>query len=83
MKMAYRSPRPLSTNSKENTVLPNDWHDFLDHEDEQDSRTKGEENVVHLEEGIEALRRAVLEEGLNAKDGGEVRDECGGDRGPG
>lgn len=83
MKVAYRSPRSLSTNGIENAMLPNDWSDLLGHEDEQDSRAKGEEKVVHLEEGVEALRRAVLQEGLNPKDSGEVRDEGGGERGPG
>ncbi len=83
MKVAYRSPRCLSTNSIKNAMLPNYWSDLLGYENEQDSRANGEENVMHLEEGVEALRRVVLQEGLNAKDSGEVRDERGGERGPG
>ena len=64
-------------------MFPNDWRNLLGHKDEQDPRAKGEKNIVHLEEGVEALRLLVLHEALNAKDGGEVRDERGGDRGPG
>jgi len=83
IKVAHRSPGLLPTNSIKNAVFPNDWRNLLDHENEQDSRTKGEENVVDLEEGVEALRPVVLQEGLNAKDSREVRDERGGDRRPG
>jgi len=60
MKMAYRSPCPLSTNCIEKTIFPNDWCNLLDHEDEQNSRAKSEEKVVHLEERVEALRLLVL-----------------------
>ena len=83
MKVAYRGPRSLPTNSIENAMFPNDWSDLLGHENEQDSRAKGEEKVVYLEEGVEALRRVVLQEGLNSKDSGEVRDERGRERRPG
>ena len=64
-------------------MFPNHWRNLFDHEDKQDSRAKGEEEVVQLEEGVEALRLLVLQEALDAKDGGEVRDEGGGDSGPG
>ena len=64
-------------------MLPNNWNDLLGHENEQNSRGKGEEKVMYLEEAVGVLRRVVLHQGLNGKDGGEVRDERGGDRGPG
>ena len=64
-------------------MFPNDWRNLLDHEDEQNPRTKSEEEIVDLEEGVEALCLLILQEALNAKDGGEIRDERGGDRRPG
>jgi hypothetical protein len=83
MNAAYRSPCPFPTKSIEDPILPNDWCNLLDHEDEQDTRTKAKKNVVDLEEGVEALRLLVLQKGLNAKDSREVHDERGGDRRPG
>ena len=64
-------------------MFPKDRCNLLDHEDEQNPRTKSEEEIVDLEEGVEALRVFILQEALNAKDDGEIRDEGGGDRRPG
>ena len=42
-------------------MFPNDWRNLLGHEDEHDPGTKSEDNIVNLEEGVEALRLLILE----------------------
>lgn len=68
------SPSLRRADSKENTMLSNNWNQFLNQKNQQDERNGGQENVVDLEQDFELERGQFFHEKLSSKNDNEVGD---------
>ena len=66
------SPSLRRADGKENTMLSNDWDQFLNQKNQQDERNGGQEYVVNLEQDFELERGQFLHEKLSSKNNNEV-----------
>ena len=78
----YGCPRRGSTHGRKCALAPPNGNDFLEHEREQQRAARAEDDVVDAEQGIEALRCAVLHDFTRAEDDSEVGNEGRADRCP-